>query len=170
MRVLTVVLLAIAALPAMATESRPEITRPAGTPQAVGALHTVRGIPEACVRLEGVFTGAAAPPYKLVAVKTHPDCRARARFVDFAQAQPSEAKGWKLNDVIRVQSKSCASLQAVVRVWRMPGDVAPPALDAQGRARIYLKEASERAKAQGAPKLPLYAAQLRLEGNACPPG
>lgn len=170
MRVPMVLLLSITALPAMATEPSPEITRPAGAPQALGVVHTVRGIPEACVRLEGAFIGAATTPYKLVAVKSHPDCRARARFVDFAQVQPSEAKGWKLNDVIRVQSQSCASLQAVVRVWRLPGDVAPPALDAQGRARIYLKDASERAKAQGAPKLPLYAAQLRLEGNACPSG
>lgn len=165
-----IALFAALAFPVFAAEPQPEITREPGKAQAVGVVHTVRGIPEACVRLEGVFTGTTAQPYKLAAMKSHPNCQARARFVEFAQAQPSEAKGWKLNDLIRVPSSSCASLQAVVRVWRMPVDVAPPGLDPQGRARIYLKDAIERAKAQGAPKVPLYAAQLRLEGRACPSG
>src|SRR5687767_6297010 len=88
MRILTV-LLAVLSFPAMATEAKPEIVRPTGTPQAIGAVHAVRTIPEACVRLEGMFTGAAAQPYRFAAVKSFPHCQPRARFVDFAQVQPT---------------------------------------------------------------------------------
>jgi hypothetical protein len=166
MRALAALLVTLT-LPALAAEPKPEIVRDTGKPQAVGVVHTVRGIPEACARLEGQFTGDATQPYKLAAVKTHPNCQPRARFVDFAKAQPSEAKGWKFNDLIRIPSAACRSLQAVVRVWRKPGDVAPPKLDAQGRSRIYLKDASEQAKTQSAPKVTLYAAAMKLEGKPC---
>lgn len=166
MRILTI-LLAGLSLSAMAAETKPEIVRPVATPQAVGVLHTVRTIPEACVRLEGRFTGEAAQPYRLAAVKSFPNCQPRARFVDFASVQPTQAKGWKFNDEVRVPSAACPTQQAVVRVWRKPGEVAPPELDAQGRSRIYLKEASEQAKAPGAPKVPLYAARMTIEGHAC---
>ena len=118
------------------------------------------------MRLEGVFTGDAAQPYRFAAVKSSPNCQSRARFVDFAKAQPTQAKGWKFNDEIRVPNATCASQLAVVRVWRKPGEVVPPKLDAQGRSRIYLKDATEQAKAQSAPKVPLYSAQMSLEG-AC---
>src|SRR5512133_2304825 len=40
------------ALPSRASEPTPEIARPVGTPQAVGAVHTLRGIPEASTRPE----------------------------------------------------------------------------------------------------------------------
>jgi len=166
MRVLTV-LLAILSLPAMAAETKPEIVRPTGTPQAFGAVHSVRTIPEACVRLEGVFTGDAAEPYRFAAVKSFSNCQPRARFIDFAKAQPAKAKGWKLNDEIRVPNAACQTQLAVVRVWRKPGEVAPPQLDAQGRSRIYLKDAAEQAKAQGASKVALYAAQVSIEGRVC---
>lgn len=162
-----IVLLGILSLPAMAGEAKPEIVRPTGTPQAIGAVHTVRTIPEACARLEGVFTGDAAQPYRFATVKSFPNCQPRARFVDFAKAQPTQAKGWKFNDEIRVPSAACPSLLAVVRVWRKPGEVAPPTLDAQGRSRIYLKDATAQAKVQGAPKVPSYAAQMSLEGRVC---
>lgn len=162
-----IILLTILSLPAMAGEAKPEIVRPTGTPQAIGAVHTVRTIPEACARLEGVFTGDAAQPYRFAAVKSFPKCQPRARFVDFAKAQPTQAKGWKFNDEIRVPNAMCPTQVAVVRVWRKPGEVAPPTLDAQGRSRIYLKDATEQAKAAGAPKVPSYAAQMSLEGRAC---
>jgi hypothetical protein len=165
MRILPALLAAVA-IPAVAAGSKPEITRGVGTPQAVGAVHTVRAIPEACARLEGVFTGDAAQPYRFAAVKTAANCQARARFVDFAKVQPSAAKGWKFNDEVRVPSAACPSQQAVVRVWRKPVEVAPPQLDAQGRARIYLHDAKQQAQ-RGAPNVPLYAAQLKLEGKAC---
>ena len=60
LQTLMVAALAAAALPASAADPAPEIQRPLGTAQAVGAAHTLRSIPEACARLEGVFTGDAA--------------------------------------------------------------------------------------------------------------
>lgn len=167
MRVLAALLVTTLAFPVTAAEPKPEIVRETGKPQAAGAVHTVRGIPEACARLEGMFTGDAAQPYKFAAVRSSPNCQARARFVDFAKAQPSVAAGWKFNDLIRVPSAACPSLQAVVRVWRKPADVAPPQLDAQGRARIYLQDAGEQAKTKNLPKVPMYAAEMKLEGKPC---
>lgn len=166
MRILALLLIAVA-LPAAAAGAKPEIVRETGKPQAMGAVHTVRAIPEACARLEGMFTGDAAQPYRFAAVKSSPACQPRARFVDFAKAQPSEAKGWKFNDEIRVPNAACPSQQAVVRVWRKPGDIAPPKLDAQGRSRIYLHEANEQAKQGSAPAVPMYAAEMKLEGKGC---
>ena len=159
--------LAAAALPASAADPTPEIQRPVGTAQAVGAAHTLRSIPEACARLEGVFTGDAAQPYKFAAVKTNPQCQARARFVDAAKVQPSVAAGWKLNDVIRVPNSACPSQQAVVRVWRLPADN-KPVLDGQGSARVYLQDAKE-AAAEGKklPPVTMYAAEMKVEGKAC---
>jgi hypothetical protein len=165
MRVLPAVFLTLA-LPVVAVAARPEITREPGQPQKVGVVHTVRAIPEACARLEGMFSGDAAQPYRFAAVKSSPSCQPRARFVDFAKAQPSEAKGWKFNDEIRVPNAACPSQIAVVRVWRKPGAVTPPKLDAQGRSRIYLQEASEKAKQGVAPQVSMYAAEMKLEG-AC---
>jgi hypothetical protein len=169
MRIPPLLLMAIA-LPAAAAGARPEIVRDTGRPQAIGAVHTIRAIPEACARLQGRFTGEAGQPYQFAAVRSSPTCQPRARYVDFAKAQPSAAKGWKFNDEIRVPNAACPSQQAVVRVWRKPGHVAPPPLDAQGRARVYLQDAAEQAKAQGGPKVSLYAAQMRLEGRACKQG
>ncbi|GAB3389479.1 hypothetical protein [Lysobacter fragariae] len=164
---LILVLAALASMGANAAQPTPEITRPVGTPMADGVVHTVRGIPEACARLEGVFTGDATQPYRFAPVKSHPNCQPRARYVAFDKAKPSREKGWKLNDVIRVPSGQCPSLQAVVHVWRKPVQVRPPELDAQGRSRIYLQDANEQAKARGAPKVTMYAAQMELEGKAC---
>jgi hypothetical protein len=143
----------------------PEIVRPPATPQAVGIAHTLRTIPEACARLEGRFTGEAAEPYTFAAVRSRPNCQPRARFVDAAQAKPSTASGWVLNDEIRVPNAACPSQQAVVRVWRKPVDVAPPKLDAQGRARLYLQEAQQAAQADRIAPVPQFAAQMAVEGG-----
>lgn len=159
-------LLAAIAFPALAVGPRPEVARETGKPQAIGVVHTVRSIPEACARLEGMFTADATQPYRFVVVRSSPTCQPRARFVDFAKARPSEAAGWKFNDEIRVPSAACTSQMAVVRVWRKPGNAVPPRLDAQGRSRIYLQDAAERAK-KSAPDVPMYAAQMALEGKAC---
>jgi len=160
-------LLAATALPVLAAEPTPEITRGAVKPQAVNAVHTLRQIPEACARLEGMFTGDAAQPYRFSAVRTSPKCQARARFVDAAKVKPSEADGWKLNDLIRVPNAGCLTQLAVVRVWRHPANVTPPELDAQGRARIYLQDSVERAKAKKLPAVPMYAASMAIEGMPC---
>ncbi len=153
--------------PVFAADPAPEIQRPTGTAQAVGAVHTLRAIPEACARLEGAFTGVAAEPYRYSAVRTSPQCQPRARFVDYAKVQPSEAKGWKLNDLIRVPAAACPTQQAVVRVWRKPADN-KPVLDGQGSARVYLEEAKQDAAAgKPLPAVTLYAAEMKVEGKAC---
>lgn len=146
----------------------PEIVRAAVPPQAVGVAHTLRTIPEACARIEGVFTGQATQPYKFAVVRTSPTCQPRARFVDAAKSAPSVKAGWVFNDLIRVPSAACPGQQAVVKVWRKPANVATPALDAQGRARLYLKDSMEggaAGKAKGA--VPMFAAAMAVEGKAC---
>jgi hypothetical protein len=160
-------LLAATALPVLAADPTPEITRGPVTAQAVNAVHTLRQIPEACARLEGMFTGDPAQPYRFSAVRTSPKCQARARFVDAAKVKPSEADGWKFNDLIRVPNAACLTQLAVVRVWRHPADVTPPGLDAQGRARIYLKDSVDQAKAKTLPAVPMYAASMAIEGMPC---
>jgi hypothetical protein len=160
-------LLLAASLPLRAADPVPEIQRAPAAPQAVGVRHTLRGIPEACARLEGMFTGDAARPYDFSAVRTSPSCQARARFVDADQVKPASSAGWILNDVIRVPSAACPQQQAVVTVWRHPSDAAPPKLDAQGRARIYLQESVDKAKAKALTPVPMYAATMVLEGTPC---
>lgn len=147
-----------------ALAATPEIKRPVGTPQANGVTHLVRGIPEACAWLEGEFTGDRSVPYRFAPVRSSPTCQPRARLLDPSKAQPSEAKGWTLNDVVRVPSKDCPGLQAVVEVWRKPSSTSTPDLDAQGRARIYLQDA-KRTGVQGSPAA--YTAKVAVEGKAC---
>ena len=147
-------------------DAAPEITRGAITAQAVGALHTLRQIPEACTRIEGVFTGDATSPYRHAFVRTSANCQARARFVDAAQARPSTASGWILNDVLRVPRADCPAQQAVVRVWRRPVDQAS-ARDGQGQARIYLDEARRSAAAGTMAAVPMFSAEMTVEGAGC---
>ncbi len=157
------------AAPLMAAEPKPEIARPIGTPQQIGVAHTIRQIPEACARFEGAFTGDAAQPYRMSVVRTSAQCQPRARLLDYTQARPDPAKGWKLNDIIRVPNAACPKQQAVVRVWRMPVDVQPPALDAQQRSRIYLKDAQAKIQSGTLAQAPLptYAVQMVMEGERC---
>ena len=163
---LTTLLAAIAAGPALAADPKPEITRDAVEPQAVGAVHTLRQIPEACARIEGVFTGDAAEPYRYAVVRTSPNCQPRARFVDAARAQPSEATGWVFNDMLRVPDANCPGHQAVVRVWRKPVDQTMK-LDGQGQSRIYVEEAKQAAAAGTIAAIPMYAAEMGVEGQPC---
>lgn len=156
----------VASSPVFAADPAPEIKRPLGTAQAVGAAHTLRTIPEACARLEGMFTADAAQPYKYAVVRTSPQCQPRARFVDFAKAKPSLGGGWKFNDVIRVPNAGCPSQQAVVRVWRLPADNTPK-LDGQGSARVYLQESKETAAAGKLPPVTMFAAEMKVEGKGC---
>ncbi|KAB8316150.1 hypothetical protein SD81_028395 [Tolypothrix campylonemoides VB511288] len=152
--------LAAACVCAHAADPAPEIHRDPAPPQATGAAHTVRAIPEACTRIEGVFTGDGATPYRMAAVRTSAQCRPRARFVDGAKAAPSASSGWILNDIVRIPHAACARQHAIVRVWRKPGDAAPPKLDAQGRARLYLGDAQ-----QAAASIPAYAAVVEVDGR-----
>lgn len=167
---MTAVLAVTAVLPAFAAEPQPEIKRPAAaTAQAVGAVHTIRQIPEACARFEGMFTGDAAQPYRFGVVRTSAQCQPRARLLDAAKAKPDAASGWLLNDVIRIPSAACASQQAVVRVWRKPVAVSTPDKDGQGQARIYLEDARQDLAAGkiAQAKIPLFAAEMKVEGK-CP--
>lgn len=148
-------------------DPRPEIQRKPGAPQAVGVVHTLRVIPEACARLEGTFTGSAATPYKFAAVRTSERCQARARMVDAAGAKASPASGWALNDAIRVPNAACPGQQAVVRIWRKDAKAVPPKLDAQGRSRIYLMDGLDAASQGKLGAVPMYAAAMAMEGKAC---
>lgn len=157
-------LLVLAATPVFAADPTPEITRPPAQPQAVGAVHTLRQIPEACARIEGVFTGDPAAPYRHGVVRTSARCQPRARFADAAKAKPSLGGGWLLNDLLRVPRADCAGQQAVVKVWRRPAGP-PPARDGQGQLRVYADAA---AQAGGATMVPaMYAAEVAVEGRPC---
>lgn len=158
-------MLAAASPPTIA--QAPEIRREPATPQQTGALHTLRQIPEACARLEGMFTGDAAQPYRFATVRTSPNCQPRARFVDYAKAKPSAAAGWKLNDLIQVPNAGCPSQKAMVQIWRKPAEAAPPDLDAQCRSRLYRKDLQAAAKRGGVNEVPMYAAEMRVEGQSC---
>lgn len=155
----------LAASTTLAGERAPEIQRPPATAQAVGVVHTLRTIPEACTRLEGRFTGDAARPYALAAVRTGARCQPRAALRQ--QALAGDGAGWVLNDVIRVPSATCPSRQAVVRVWRKPASGAAPKMDAQGKARVYLKDGLDAAASGQLGAVPQYAVAMAMEGQDC---
>lgn len=161
------VLMVAAALVPMAraaTLPAPENQRPAAAAQAVGAVHTLRQIPEACARLQGSFTGDAAQPYRFEVVRTSPQCQPRARMVPFATAKPSQQAGWILSDLIRVPSAACPQQQAVVQVWRLPVDNAGKR-DGQGQSRIYLEDAKKQAASGQVAKVPQFTATMDVEGR-----
>ncbi|SBV36770.1 conserved exported hypothetical protein [uncultured Stenotrophomonas sp.] len=160
-RWLPVLLLAPLAVAAPAQE----IQRPPATAQAVDVLHTVRQVPEACIRIEGRFTGQANAPYDMRLVRTGAQCQPRAVWLDFAQVTPDEG-GWKLNDRIRIPAAECRGQQALVEVWRRPVEQ-PLARDGQGQVRVYLDDARRQAGAGRLAALPAYAARLEMEGRPC---
>jgi hypothetical protein len=143
----------------------PEIQRPPGTAQAVGALHTVRQIPEACTRIEGRFTGQADAPYDMRVVRTDVRCQPRAALVDFAQVQ-ANAAAWKLNDRIQIPAAACPGQRAVVEVWRKAVSQ-PLERDGQGQVRIYLDEMRRQVATDRLAALPAYAVRLEMEGQPC---
>ena len=162
-QLMTTFVAAILVVPVAGVAQQPEIERAAAAPQAVGAVHTLRTITEACTRVEGVFTGDAEPPYAIRAVESTPGCQPRARFD--REAEPDAGEGWILNDRITVPSAACAEQTAVVEVWRLPGTAAPPELDAQGKARIYFKE-GQQGQRPDTSGLQRYTATLQTRG-AC---
>lgn len=164
MRLALSVLIIIVAGTVHAADEKPEIQRPIGSAQAVGALHSLRTIPEACTRVQGKFTGDAANPYDIAMVRSSERCQARALMVELAETRDGRTADWRLNDVVRVPNAACPNQQAVLRVWRHPGSVAPPKLDAQGRSRVYLQD---RMKAGQSKNLPKYALEFRVEGKGC---
>jgi hypothetical protein len=149
---------------ACAAPAAPEIQRPPGssTPQPVGLVHSLRNIPEACVRLDGQFTGDPATPYRFETVR-HDPCPQRAVYVDVAKLKqpPDVGSGWILNDRIGVARADAPACVATLEIWRKPGAAAPPELDAQGRARIYLDKPHQPVAA------PLFTAVLTVDTRAC---
>ena len=152
---------------ANATDPVPEIERGAVAPQQTGMLHALRTIPEACARLQGEFSDDPAQPYRFAVGRTSAGCQARARMLDVDKAKPSAGGGWILNDRIRVPSAACPSQSAVVEVWRHPASDGSPALDAQGKARIYLGDSKRKAEAGKLAAIPAYAVSMRVEGKRC---
>jgi hypothetical protein len=153
-------------MPLRAAQPGPEIQRPAATAQAIGQVHTVRQIPEACVRLEGRFgEKTAAMPYALRVVPLGGSCQPRARYLGGGEVAPALDQGWILNDLIRIPQAGCPAREAVVRVWRKPGGAAA-APDGQGQTRVYLEEARQQAGAAVA-RLPQYSAQLQQPSGRC---
>ena len=140
---------------------QPEIQRESASPQSVGQLHTLRTIPEACVRLQGQFTADPAAPYGFEAVQSG-RCAQRAVYVAVSglKQAPTTASGWILNDRISVPRADAPACVAVVEIWRRPGDATPPKLDPQGRSRLYLD------KPQQAVAAPLFTAVL-LAPKSC---
>ena len=152
---------------AVAADPAPEIQRAPYPAQADGAVTTLRIIPEACMRLEGRYTGDRGKPFALFASPSSTRCLPRARLVDAAGVHPASGRGWVLNDVIRVPSARCPQQQAVIRVWRESRATSVPARDAQGRVRIYLKDAMAPASAAQRPAVPRFTVQLAVQGRDC---
>jgi hypothetical protein len=122
-----------------ASAATPEITRAPATPQAPGTAHTLRNVPEACVRLEGRFGADPTAPYALT-LHARPGCTPRAGFdADIGTGAPA-GEGWILNDVLRVPRADRPACVASVSVWRHPGALAPIAQDGQRRVRMYLDQ------------------------------
>ena len=150
---------------AAAAPPKAEIERAQGAAQAVGAVHTVRQIPEACTRIEGVYTGAD-PAYRIELVRTSAQCQPRAAFLEAARVQPGVAAGWVLNEVVRIPSAACRGQLALVQVWRKPAGQ-QVALDGQGRSRVYLEDAKAQAAAGRLAALPAYAVTVQVQGRPC---
>ena len=64
-------------------------------------------------------------------------------------------------------SATCPSLHAVERVWRKPASGAAPKMDAQGKARVYLKDGLDAAAAGQLAAIPQYAVAMAVEGQDC---
>jgi hypothetical protein len=147
--------------------TEPEIQREVGQAQAVGQVHTLRNIPEACVRLQGQFTGDAATPYRMESVPRD-RCAPRAKYVEASalQTPPSSADGWTLNDVIRVPSAACPNQQAALSIWKHQVDPTKIALDGQGRMRMYMQDGNVTTPSgEKAHAITLYTATLKVSGG-----
>jgi hypothetical protein len=117
----------------------PEITRAPAVPQAAGVPHALRVVPEACVRLDGLFGADPAAPYA-VTLHARPGCTPRAGFDANVGREAPAGEGWILNDVLRVPRADRPDCVASVSVWRHPGALAPIEQDGQRRVRMYLDQ------------------------------
>jgi hypothetical protein len=138
--------------------------RPAASPQADGVAHTLRQIPEACIRLQGMFTGRADQPYALQAVPTQERCPRRAVFAGISDA-PQADEGWQLDEQIMVPSAACPALRMTLSLWRHPGQVRTAERDGQGQVRVYVEQARQAATGGGQATLPQWRASWQVQGR-----
>lgn len=150
--------LVLAATAHAGTELPPQRTRTASTPQADGTVHTLRQIPEACVRLQGQFGGAAG--YALEVVPLGPGCPQRARFVAPGTLTPDPAAGWQYDEQIVVPAARDRRCTATLAVWKLPAGMA--GRDGQGQARVYLDQARQQAAAGRLPAPARWTAVLTI--------
>lgn len=143
---------------AVAADPAPLRQRPPASAQADGAEHTLRQIPEACVRLQGRFGGATG--YRLQALRSAPGCQPRARFAAPGSVQPDPAAGWQLDERIVVPSASRPGCRAELAVWKRPAGAA--SRDGQGQVRVYLDQGRRDAAAGSLPALAQWTAVLVL--------
>ena len=140
--------------------------RPAAAAQADGVAHTLRQIPEACVRVQGQFTGDAQRPYLMEVVPTAARCPRRAHFAGLARQVPDAGQQWQRDERITVPSARCPGLQVELTLWRRDGAVAPPR-DGQGRQRIYLEQVQQATAEATLAALPQWRASWKVQGQ-CP--
>ena len=138
--------------------------RPAVQPQPDGVLHTLRQIPEACVRLQGQFTGQAQQPYALQVVETSLTCPRRAVFTGVSAQAPGEP-GWQPVEQLRVPSARCPGMVRVLDLWQLPGQVRRLPVDGQGRERVYLEQARATPAADSRALLPQWRASWQVQGQ-----
>ena len=161
MRCALIHLTALLALPGLAGATVHAVTAPA---QADGAAHTLRQIPEACIRVEGRYTGQVGEPYELTVVPLGGTCQPRARFAgQQSVAELSALPGWQVQQRIVVPSARCPDQRMTFTVWHRDG-AGLPAPDGQGQTRVHLRDAGSK-QAQHQAARPAYAISQVLEGR-----
>ena len=149
---------------AVAVGSQTASPRPVVQPQPDGVLHTLRQIPEACVRLQGQFTGQAQQPYALQVVPTTTSCPRRAVFAGASAQAPAEP-GWQPVEQLRVPSAGCPGMVLVLQLWQLPGQVRRLPADGQGRERVYLEQVRATPAADSRALLPQWRASWQVQGQ-----
>ena len=161
MRTVPLILAALLAVSLQAAAAPSQPVTLTGAPQADGAVHTLRQIPEACVRIEGRYTGQEGRPYALAVVPLGGTCQPRARFAGERPATELAAEaGWQATQRIAVPSAACPERIMTLTVWQREGAGLPPA-DGQGQTRVYLKDAARQATASQ-DRRPAYAVSQTL--------
>lgn len=157
-------LMAVQPVAAAAAGTQAANPRPAVQPQPDGGLHTLRQIPEACVRLQGQFTGLAQQPYALQVVPTSASCPRRAVFAGVSTQAPA-VPGWQPVEQLRVPSARCPGMVLVLQLWQLPGQVRRLPADAQGRERVYLEQVRATPAADSRALLPQWRASWQVQGQ-----
>lgn len=157
-------LMAVQPVAAAAAGTQATNQRPAVLPQPDGVLHTLCQIPEACVRLQGQFTGQAQQPYALQVVPTTASCPRRAVFAGVS-AQAPAAPGWQPVEQLRVPSARCPGMVLVLQLWQLPGQARRLPADAQGRERVYLEQVRATPAADSRALLPQWRASWQVQGQ-----